>query len=115
MGCRWHSRLTALFLTAVFIGSGFALPDLDALLYHSHRVSPPADVGHVDLPGGCGAHAERCALTLWTPVPQLAPPLSAVRSATVVPAPSTILQVVTPPSIDHRLLPPSRAPPASAS
>jgi hypothetical protein len=35
MAGRRTSRPTALFLTALFIGSGFALPDLDALVYHS--------------------------------------------------------------------------------
>jgi hypothetical protein len=115
MDCRRRSRLTALFLTAVFIGSGFALPDLDALLHHSSTVQASAEVGHVDLPGGCGTHSEQCALTLAAPLPQVAPGTSVVRSLSLAPAQSTIVSVITPPSTYPRLLHPSRAPPASAS
>jgi hypothetical protein len=112
---RRPNRLIALLLTALFVGSGFALPDLDALLYHSHRVSPPADVGHVDLPGGCGAHAERCALTLMAPLPQIAPATSAVRALGLAPERSPLRPVVAPPSTYQAFLHPSRAPPAAAS
>jgi hypothetical protein len=107
-------RFSALFLTAVFLGSGFALPELDALLYHSSGVAQP-DVAHVDLPGGCGAHAEHCALTLATPVPQLAPSQSAIRSLGAAPVHRVLVPVIAPRSADYPLLHPSRAPPASAS
>jgi hypothetical protein len=111
--CR-HSRLIALLLAALFVGSGFALPDLDAVLYHSHR-AVPVDVAHVDLPGGCGAHAERCALTLMAPLPQLAPATSAVRSIGLPAERNPIVPVPAPVSTYSQLLPPSRAPPATAS
>jgi hypothetical protein len=111
---RLTARLSALFLTTVFLGSGFALPDLDALLYHSSGVAQP-DVGHVDLPGGCGAHAEQCALTLATPITQLAPAIPAVRSISIPPARSVILPVEAPPATQPRLLHPPRAPPVAAS
>jgi len=107
-------RLKALFLTAVFVGSGFALPDLDALLYHSSRASAPADSPHLDLPGGCGAHAEGCALSLVMPVPQTLPATPMVRSS-VVPAPEIAAPTAAPRSAGDRLLHQSRAPPAAGS
>src|SRR5215207_8185056 len=109
-----HHRLKALFLTAVFVGSGFALPDLDALLYHSSRGNAPADAPHLDLPGGCGAHSESCALSLVMPVPQTPPSTPVVRSS-VAPATEIRVPTVPPRSVTDRLLHPSRAPPAAGS
>src|SRR5918995_4862851 len=96
MGRHLPHRLIALFLTAVFVGSGFALPDLDALIYHSSRVAAPSDGPHIDLPGGCGAHSESCALSLVTPVPQTAPATPEVRSIVV---PALAIRV---PAVAHR-------------
>src|SRR3954465_12947727 len=114
MAGRRPSRLTALLLSALFIGSGFALPDLDALLYHSHQANTPVDVGHVDLPGGCGAHAERCALTLMAPLPQIAPAISTVRALGLTPESRPLRPVLAPPSTYQAFLHPSRAPPAAS-
>src|SRR5215216_2410623 len=109
-----HHRLKALFLTAVFVGSGFALPDLDALLYHSSRGSAPADTPHLDLPGGCGAHSESCTLSLVMPVPQTTPSTPVVHSS-VVPALEIGVPTAAPRSAGDRLLHQSRAPPAAGS
>ena len=59
-------RLGALCLLTAFLGGGFGLSDLDALLFHSRPDGARADVAHFDQPGGCGAHAERCVLALAT-------------------------------------------------
>src|SRR3954469_11368791 len=114
MAGRRPSRLTALFLAALFIGSGFALPDLDALLYHSHQASAPVDVGHVDLPGGCGAHAERCALTLMIPPPPIPPVVSPVRTSGLSAESIHVRSVLATPSTFQAFLHPSRAPPAAS-
>jgi hypothetical protein len=63
-------RLGALFLLTAFLAGGYGLSDLDALLFHSSTHGARADVAHLDQPGGCGAHAERCALALTTARPQ---------------------------------------------
>jgi hypothetical protein len=63
-------RLGALFLLTAFVAGGFGLSDLDALLFHSSTHGARADVAHLDQPGGCGAHAERCVLALSTARPQ---------------------------------------------
>ena len=61
---RWAA---ALLLGA--LGSGFALPGLDELVYH--RVPPivRTDAVHVDRAGGCDSHAEHCIAgpTLYAP------------------------------------------------
>ena len=72
-------RLGALFLLTAFIGGGFGLSDLDAVLFHSSPHGARADVAHFDQPGGCGAHAERCVLAVAT-----------ARVASVVPVPVKI-------------------------
>jgi hypothetical protein len=108
-------RLSALLLLTVFVGGGFGLSDLDALLYHSgHRA--PAELPHYDQPGGCGAHAERCVLALAASLRQLAGGLSHLDSAAdgqdlLVP----VAPVVVPRSIDRSNLQPTRAPPIQAS
>ena len=63
-------RLAALFLLTAFLAGGYGLSDLDALLFHSSTHRARADVAHLDQPGGCGAHAERCVLALSTARPQ---------------------------------------------
>jgi hypothetical protein len=110
-----YRRACALVFAAVFLGSGFVLPDLDALLYHSSRVTPPNNMAHLEVPGGCGAHSERCALTLATPVPQLAPAAAGVGFTTVSPAHPIVTPVIAHRSANRKLFHPSRAPPAPAS
>jgi hypothetical protein len=63
-------RLGALFLLTVFLAGGYGISDLDALFFHSGVQSDLADVPHLDQPGGCGAHAERCAIAQSTAGPQ---------------------------------------------
>ena len=107
-------RLGALLLLVAFAG-GLGLPELDALLFHSHAEVVRADVPHVDLPGGCGAHVEKCVLGTVLSGPQLAGfglvkvrgVRAASRAAAFQPAPTLR-------SADRSLLPSSRAPPAPA-
>jgi hypothetical protein len=65
-------RLGALFLLTAFLAGGYGLSDLDAFLFHSTHHAVRADVAHLDQPGGCGAHSERCVLALATARPQYA-------------------------------------------
>jgi hypothetical protein len=108
-------RAYALLFAIVFLGSGFALPDLDALLYHSSRVSSPDNTAHLDLPGGCGAHSERCALTLATPVSQLAPQGPQPHSISLSQGDKTPSPPLALPFSKRTLLHQSRAPPVTAS
>ena len=61
-------RGTAVLLLGV-LGSGFALPGLDELLYHRVPTNVRADLAHVDRAGGCDSHAEHCIAgpTLYAP------------------------------------------------
>jgi hypothetical protein len=52
----------ALFLLAVFLGSGTSLPSADALLYHWGAASAEREGAHIEPAGGCGSHTESCAL-----------------------------------------------------
>jgi hypothetical protein len=108
-------RMYALVFAALFLGSGFVLPDLDALLYHSVRVSSEGNATHLELPGGCGAHSERCAIALATPVLQLAPYAPQAHSTSLKPAQATPAPLLVLPSSSGPLLHPSRAPPEPAS
>jgi hypothetical protein len=53
-------RRFAAVLLLVVLGSGFALPGLDELLYHRAPATERVDLAHVDQPGGCESHAEHC-------------------------------------------------------
>src|SRR5947199_1535708 len=67
------NRLVALLLTISFVGGGFGLATADALVFHSHgQQSNAGGAPHFDQPGGCGAHAEHCALSLLASLRQLA-------------------------------------------
>ncbi len=59
-------RLGALLLLTAFLVGGFGLSDLDAFLFHSNPHGARADAAHLEQPGGCGAHAERCVLAVAT-------------------------------------------------
>jgi hypothetical protein len=72
---RGSRRLGALFLLTAFLVGGFGLSDLDAVLFHS-KPHVRTDVAHLEQPGGCGAHAERCVLAV-----------AAARAATYAAAP----------------------------
>jgi hypothetical protein len=56
------------------LGSGFALPGLDELLYHRVPASARADLAHVDRAGGCESHAEHCIAGPTLYAPRLAAP-----------------------------------------
>jgi hypothetical protein len=110
-------RLYAVLLLSLFAGSGIGLPALDELLYHMGRDSaPPAGVAHVDVPGGCGAHSEHCALVASVSVRQHAAVthhnlrIEVLRNDYVVFRPVFSLR-----SVDRTLLQPSRAPPVPVS
>ena len=63
-------RFAAAVLLGV-LGSGFALPGLDELLYH-RATGVPTQVAHVDQPGGCDSHAEHCIAAPMVYAPRLA-------------------------------------------
>jgi hypothetical protein len=112
---RLPRRFAAFLLLAAFVGGGFGLADLDALLYHSGR-SAPAEVPHFDLPGGCGAHAEHCVLAVAASLRQLGASLvTAVRLTPAVSIRPLVPPVVAPCLPDRSFLHPSRAPPFAAS
>ena len=56
-------RHCAAVLLLGVLGSGFALPGLDELLYHRAPATERADIAHVDQPGGCESHTEHCIAT----------------------------------------------------
>jgi hypothetical protein len=108
-------RLGALFLLVFFVGGGPGLPDLDALLFHSHVEVVRANVAHVDLPGGCGAHTERCALGAVLSGPQLAGfGVVKVHGDLVASRTAGFQPTLALHSADRSFLHPSRAPPAPA-
>ena len=109
-------RLGALLLATAFIGGGFGLSDLDALLFHSGRSAAPAEVPHYDLPGGCGAHAEHCVLAVAASLRQLGATVTTGVPVSRADLPEHIATPVpTPRSADRTNLQPSRAPPFTAS
>jgi hypothetical protein len=109
-------RVGALLLATAFIGGGFGLADLDALLFHSGRDAVPTEASHFDLPGGCGAHAEHCVLAVAASLRQLGAmarasiPVTRALPAYRIPTPVASLR-----SADRTNLHPSRAPPLAAS
>ena len=112
---RLSRRFAAFLLLAAFVGGGFGLADLDALLYHSGR-SAPAEVPHFDLPGGCGAHAEHCVLAVAASLRQLGARLvTAGRLSQTSPTRPLVVRVAAPPTVYRSFLHPSRAPPFAAS
>jgi hypothetical protein len=109
-------RLGALLLATAFIGGGFGLSDLDALLFHSGRDAAPAEVPHFDLPGGCGAHAEHCVLAVAASLRQLGARATTSVAVTRAERPEHIATPVpSARSADRTNLQPSRAPPLTAS
>ena len=108
-------RLGSLLLLIVFIGGGFGLSDVDALLFHSGSHASTAETGHVDLPGGCGAHSERCVLSTAASMLQLAPRGAAANVIAAASESDSFISVPALRSADRSLLQPSRAPPAPAS
>jgi hypothetical protein len=109
-------RLGALLLATAFIGGGFGLSDLDALLFHSGSNAVPANVPHFDLPGGCGAHAEHCVLAVAASLRQLGTAATASIAVTRVATVDRVAApVASPRSADRTNLQPSRAPPLAAS
>jgi hypothetical protein len=107
-------RLAAVFLAASFIGGGFGLPNLDLILYHAGQQGFPAHAAHVDAPGGCGTHAERCLLIVSASVRQLElvnlgltrAPVNGITSRLQSDLPDIVL-----PTAHRALLHLSRAPP----
>jgi hypothetical protein len=106
-------RFAALILAVAFVGGGFGLADLDALLYHSDKANTP-EGPHYDQPGGCGSHAEHCVLGA---------PVSLRHAAGGTSAPAVTVRAAesprppepgrTPRPADRVNLQPTRAPPAS--
>jgi len=109
-------RFNALLLAVAFVTGGFGLADVDALVFHSGRQSQPAEAPHFDPPGGCGAHAEHCALVLAASLRQLAGTSGVVdRCSSAVHHDQVRAPVLTPRSADRTNLQPARAPPIAAS
>src|ERR1700694_5575757 len=67
------------------LGSGFAFPRLDELLYHRLPATERTDLVHVDQAGGCDSHTEHCIAG-----PTLCAPPFAAPSSTTLPAPTTV-------------------------
>jgi hypothetical protein len=108
-------RFGALLLLVAFAGGDLGLPELDALLFHSHAEVVRADVAHVDLPGGCGAHVEKCVLSVVLSGPQLAEfGLVKVRGVQAASRAAAFQPVFALRSADRSFLYSSRAPPAPA-
>jgi hypothetical protein len=111
-------RFGALFLLTAFLAGGYGLSDLDAFLFHSSIHSGQngrADVAHLELPGGCGAHAERCVLAVATARPAVAGSAPAkVRLAPNVSQPLSPRPPVHP-SVGRVSLQHSRAPPRASA
>jgi hypothetical protein len=109
-------RLQALLLLTAFVGGGFGLSDLDALLYHTGQRAASADVAHIELPGGCGAHAEHCVLAVAASLRQLGSRVAArvcvIRTTTIT---RVAAPIPTPRSANRTRLQRSRAPPTAAS
>jgi len=77
-------RYAAVLLLGV-LGSGFALPGLDELLYHRLPTSMRADLAHIDRAGGCDSHAEHCIAGPTLCAPRLATPANpALPASTAV-------------------------------
>ena len=77
-------RYAAVLLLGV-LGSGFALPGLDELLYHRLPGNARADLAHIDRAGGCDSHAEHCIAE-----PTLYAPRIAASASPVLPAPTAV-------------------------
>lgn len=106
-------RLAALLLTVAFVGGGFGLADLDALLYHASGSSAPQGP-HYDQPGGCGAHAEHCVLGAPVSLRHAAGGLGSPQITTRTAQPAPVSEPAsTPRPADRVNLQPTRAPPAS--
>jgi hypothetical protein len=112
---RIFRRLGAALLLIAFAGGGPGLPELDAILFHSHGEIIRADVAHLELPGGCGAHVEKCVLSAVLAGPQLAEfGLVKVRGARAPSRATAFQPALALRSADRSFLYPSRAPPAPA-
>lgn len=110
-------RLMALLLAISFVGGGFGLATADALVFHSHgQQSDATGAPHFDQPGGCGAHAEHCALSLLASLRQLASTSGiAQRFAAELRTDTVVAPTLAPRPVDSTNLQPARAPPATAS
>lgn len=112
MSHRVVRRFGAVLMLGV-LGSGFALPGLDELLYHTVRGSVPADLAHVDQPGGCDSHAEHCVAAPLPCAPRLAAsPSAALRAHTAVADRAAAIPTSDPRSSDRQSPQQPRAPPA---
>jgi hypothetical protein len=111
------NRLMALLLAISFVGGGFGLATADALVFHSHgQRSDATGAPHFDPPGGCGAHAEHCALSLLASLRQLASTPGIVqRFAADLRSDKVVAPIVAPRPLDSTNLQPVRAPPTAAS
>jgi hypothetical protein len=112
---RRPSRLSALLLLIIFITGGLGAAQADAVLFHSlAQESHPAGA-HVDLPDGCGTHAESCVLAIAASPPQLAAlGASKVRIDQGQSRSPVLTTAGLLPSADRKFLHPSRAPPIPA-
>ena len=113
MALRPFRRLAALFLALAFVGGGFGLADLDALLYHAGRAEAPQGP-HYDQPGGCGGHAEHCVLAASASIRHAVAGLES--PSIIIRSPERVVShqpAVSPRPADRINLQPTRAPPAS--
>jgi hypothetical protein len=108
-------RWAALLLFAC-LGTEFGLPGLDAWLYHREPTTGLLAPIHVDAPGGCDSHAERCIAAATVGAPRLtmsAPPPPLPRLAPIAGTPPALAS--RPRKSDLHTLQQPRAPPTHLS
>ena len=94
------------------LGSGFAVPGLDELLYHRLPATERTDLVHVDQAGGCDSHTEHCIAGPTLCVPRFAAPSSpALPAPTPVADRTPALLASVPRSSDRHTQQQPRAPP----
>jgi hypothetical protein len=107
-------RLVAILLLAIFSGSGLGL-ELDELLHPAAQHSGPLGVSHLDPPGGCGAHAEHCALLRSAPArPLVEPGTARIPFIASITTPAGVSRPAPPASVDRDLLHSARPPPPAS-
>lgn len=104
-------RFLSLVVATVFSATTITLPFADALLDHLYPTATTRHADHLELPGGCGEHAEHCLVSNTSATLPAHPSAPAAHLSVTVgrTGATTALRTSAPrPSLT---LPPSRAPP----
>lgn len=105
-------RLLALVIATLFSATTITLPFADALLDHLHPAATTRHADHLELPGGCGAHAEHCLVSSTSATLPAHPAHSAAPFAVTLSRNGTTEARTSNAPRLLPALPPSRAPPA---